>query len=101
MFGVKIQRPKGINLKDDLDDLAALIKAMDIVVAPAIAIAGMSVAVGAPLWLLARKAPWWHFGLNGPEDTSPLGPTRLFTYDAETGWDTALAGVAKALKAQN
>lgn len=97
-FGVKIHRPEGINLKDDLDDLAALIKALDIVLAPAIAITCMSIAVGTELWLLARKAPWWHFGLNGPEDSSPLGHTRLFTYDEQGGWETPIHQAGKALK---
>jgi tetratricopeptide (TPR) repeat protein len=99
-FNISIHRPRGIHLKDDLDDLAALTQAVDLVVCPSIAISCMALGVGTELWLLARKAPWWHFGQNGPTDSTPIGKSRLFTYDEQDSWEPALLAAGKALRAR-
>jgi tetratricopeptide (TPR) repeat protein len=46
--GYQFVTPEGINLRDDLDDLTALISELDIVVTPLISTAFMSGAVGTP-----------------------------------------------------
>jgi tetratricopeptide (TPR) repeat protein len=99
-FNVTIHRPRDINLKDDLDDLAALTQALDLVICPSIAISCMALGVGTELWLLARRAPWWHFGQNGPADSTPISKSRLFTCDEEKGWQAALETAGQALRAR-
>jgi len=97
-FGVTIHRPRAINLKDDLDDLAALVKALDIVIAPTVAVGCMAMAVGTDLWLFARRPPFWHFGRNRPGDSSPLARTRLFLHDRENGWAVTMREIAEAVR---
>ena len=52
-IGVKIHTPKGINLKNDLDELSALMASLDLVVGPHTATVDLAMAVkGASAWLL-------------------------------------------------
>jgi len=97
-FGRTIHIPQGINLKDDLDDLAALIRALDVVIAPTVAAACMAMAVGTELWLFARRPPFWHFGRNAAGDSSPIGKTRLFLHDTEKGWEGTMNTIGEALR---
>ena len=52
-IGVKVHTPKGIDLKNDLDDLSALMASLDLVVGPHTAPVDMAMGVeGASAWLL-------------------------------------------------
>ena len=52
-IGVKIHTPKGIDLKNDLDDLSALLASLDLVVGPHTAPVDLAMAVkGTSAWLL-------------------------------------------------
>ena len=63
-IGVKIHTPKGIDLKNDIDDLSALIASLDLVVGPQTAPLDLAVAVkGASAWLL----PFMSFSGRLPE----------------------------------
>ncbi|MCR6660776.1 MAG: hypothetical protein NVV72_16055 [Asticcacaulis sp.] len=46
--GFSIQTPEGIDLKDDLDDLAALCSAMDVILSPSNATSNIAAACGVP-----------------------------------------------------
>ncbi len=53
----------GLNLKDDLDDCAALYQALDLVIAPNTAITSVAGAVGAKVWVLSGG--WIQLGQGG------------------------------------
>ncbi|MGY8862891.1 MAG: hypothetical protein ACKVJ2_09685, partial [Pseudomonadales bacterium] len=65
--GVEVHTPIGIDLKNDLDDLSALIASLDLVVGPHTAPLDLAMAVkGASAWVLPFKssstAPYFYFG---------------------------------------
>jgi Flp pilus assembly protein TadD len=63
-FGIKIIRWNDLNLKDDLDHVAALISNLDYVVTVATAVQHLSAAVGAKTLLLSDQGTWVRFGQN-------------------------------------
>ena len=94
--GVKIWTPP-INLKDDLDDLAALSNALDLVIGPGIAGTNLAAATGARTWLI-HAADDWHL-LN--TDRYPFYPrVRTFATGGFDGWPRAIAAVRAALEAE-
>jgi tetratricopeptide (TPR) repeat protein len=94
VFGVDIWRPPGIDLKDDLDDLAALCCALDLVLGPANATTNIAGACGAPVWLISTPAAWPRLGT----DRYPWYPaTRVFATQAFGQWDAVMGKIASAL----
>ena len=90
--GVTIWTPP-MNLKDDLDDLAALSCALDLVVGPGIAGTNIAAAAGARTWLLYAPDDWHLLGT----DHYPVYPhVRTFRRDFD-GWPQAIADVRAAL----
>jgi tetratricopeptide (TPR) repeat protein len=95
-FGVDIAQPPGIDLKMDLDDLAALTVALDLVLGPANATTNIAGACGAPVWLISTPVAWPRLGT----DRYPWYPrTRVFSTKAFGQWDDVMAEVAGALRA--
>jgi Tfp pilus assembly protein PilF len=93
-LGLNIWQPPGIDLKHDLDDLAALCCAMDLVLGPANATSNIAAACGAPLWLVSIPAAWPRLGT----DRYPWYPqARVFTPDRFNDWDPVMAEVGRAL----
>jgi tetratricopeptide (TPR) repeat protein len=92
--GLTMHTPKGIDLKDDLDDLAALCSALDVVVAPSNATSNISAACGVPTWLLSPGKGWLQLGT----DHYPWYPTvRLFRPPAFDDWKPAMTDIKQAL----
>jgi tetratricopeptide (TPR) repeat protein len=95
-FGVEVWTPPGIDLKNDLDDVAALSCALDVVVGPANATTNIAAACGAPVWLFSSPGAWPRVGT----DRYPWYPqARVFTPPAFNRWDVTLAQVAEGLRA--
>ena len=93
-LGVDILQPPGIDLKDDLDDVAALCAALDLTIGFSNASFNLAGAVGAPAWLVAVDRAWTLLGT----DRYPWYPkARVFT--APDGWPAALERAAEALSA--
>jgi tetratricopeptide (TPR) repeat protein len=93
-FGVNIWRPPGIDLKMDLDDLAALCVALDLVLGPANATSNIAGACGAPVWLISTPVAWPRLGT----DRYPWYPaTRVFSTKAFGQWDGVMEEIAAAL----
>jgi tetratricopeptide (TPR) repeat protein len=93
-FGVDIWRPPGIDLKDDLDDLAALCCALDLVLGPANATTNIAGACGAPVWLISTPVAWPKLGT----DHYPWYPaTRVFATHAFGQWAGVMSEIASAL----
>lgn len=93
-FGVEILQPQGIDLKMDLDDVAALSCAMDLVLGPANATSNLSAACGVPTWLISTPGAWTQLGT----DRYPwYSQVRMFSSETFGDWDPVIADIARAL----
>ena len=96
-FGVEIRQPPGIDLKLELDDLAALCRALDLTVGPATATTNIAGAVGAPTWFISTPDAWPRLGTDHyPWYRQARAFSATITYD----WPTVMRGVADALRAE-
>jgi cytochrome c-type biogenesis protein CcmH/NrfG len=93
--GFDIWNPPGIDLKDDLDDVAALSCALDLVIGPANATSNIAAACGASVWLISVPGAWTKLGT----DRYPWYPqARVFNPPALNRWEPVMADVAEALR---
>jgi len=94
-MGIEIWNPPGIDLKEDLDDVAALTCALDLIIGPANATTNIAAACGAPVWLISTPGAWPRLGT----DRYPWYPqVKVFTPEAFNRWDPVMAEVAGALE---
>jgi tetratricopeptide (TPR) repeat protein len=95
-LGVDIWTPPGIDLKEDLDDLAALSCAMDVVVGFSNATLNIAAACGVPTFLISTPGAWTRLGTT----EYPWYPqARLFLPSAFREWEPVMAEVADAVGA--
>ena len=93
-FGVEVWNPPGIDLRQDLDDVAALSSAMDLVIGFSNATFNLAAATGTPAWLISAKGAWTPLGT----DRYPWYPqVRLYQPDAYAKWGPALETIAADL----
>ena len=93
-FGVKIWSPPGIDLKQDLDEVAALCCAMDLIVGFANATLNIGAACGVPTFLISVPGAWTRLGTK----SSPWYPaSTTFLPPGYGEWDTVMAEVADAV----
>jgi tetratricopeptide (TPR) repeat protein len=93
-FGVQLWRPPGLDLKDDLDEVAALACALDLVLGPANATSNIAAACGADVWLISTPGAWPKLGT----DRYPWYPTmRVFTPPGSRRWDAVMDEIAGEL----
>jgi Flp pilus assembly protein TadD len=96
-LGLNLWTPPGIDLKADLDDVAALSSALDLVVAPMTATTNIAAACGAPAWVVSMPDAWPRFGT----DRFPCYPSvRLFPADGYGDWEGVMGRIKTALEAQ-
>jgi len=94
-FGVDIWQPPGIDLKQDLDDVAALCAAVDLVVGYSNATINLAGSVGAPIFMLTGSASWTRLG----SDRYPWYPSvRCFVIQKYGEWQGAMANLADAVR---
>ncbi len=93
-LGVEIWQPPGIDLKNDLDDVAALCCAMDLILGPSNATTNIGAACGAPVWMVGNPAAWPLLGC----DRHPWYPqARVFLPAGYHHWDELMPRMAAAL----
>lgn len=93
-LGVEIWNPPGINLKDDLDDVAALTCALDLTVGFANATTNIAAACGAETWMISVPGAWTRLGT----DHMPWYPmARVFLPEEFAVWEPVMAEVAAAI----
>jgi tetratricopeptide (TPR) repeat protein len=93
-FGAKIWQPPGIDLKQDLDDVAALSAALDLVVGFSNATFNLAAAAGAPVWLISTPGSWPRLGTL----RYPWYPqARVFMTPTFGEWDGVMGAMAEAL----
>lgn len=87
-FGVKIHQMEGIDLKNDLDDLASLCMALDLVVGPMNATTNIAAGSGANTAIIAAPNSWPFLGTG----QLPWYPTAtVFSPDTISDWKPAMA----------
>lgn len=92
--GVSIWTPP-IDLKDDLEDVAALSAALDLVIGPGIAGTNLAAAVGGTAWMITAPDDWHFLGT----ERYPFYPhLRYFRRDSFADWEGAIARIRAALE---
>lgn len=92
--GFDIWTPPGIDLKMDLDDLAALCAALDAVMGPSTATTNIAAAVGVRVFVSAGPGSWTGFG----SDQAPCYPSaRIFHATQFDQWEQVMRQMAEAL----
>ena len=89
-FGIDVHSFDDLDIFDDLDNLAALAKALDLVISVSTLAAPLAAGVGTRTWLAAWRQSPWHNSLlsaRGPDVTS-------FERDLGEPWDAAFAAMA-------
>jgi hypothetical protein len=94
-MGVEVWQPPGIDLKQDLDDVAALCCAVDLVVGFSNATFNLGAACGAPSWLIAPMVSWPRLGLTDRYLWYPL--SRMFVAEEYADWDKPMADIGREL----
>ncbi len=91
--GIRIWTPP-IDLKDDLEDVAALSAALDVVIGPGIAGTNLAAAVGANTWMINAPDDWHFLGT----DRYPFYPgLRHFRRDGFDQWEPVMERIRDAL----
>jgi hypothetical protein len=91
-------RVEPVDLRDDLDGLAAVVRSCDLVVAIFASQAHLAGALGVPTWLLVREAPILAWPL-GKATTVWYTHTRCVWVADDEPWEQALRRVADELRA--
>ncbi|MFZ4583707.1 MAG: tetratricopeptide repeat protein [Acidimicrobiia bacterium] len=93
-FGVELVVPSGVNLRDDFDETAAVLGALDLVIAPSNATSQLAAAIGIPTWELTDGHGFASLGT----DHSPWRHSKSLRFlDEAAGWDGTLATIATDL----
>ena len=91
--GLTIHRPPNLDLMQDLEGVAALCRALDLVIGPPTATTNLAAAIGAETWIISGNPNWPALGTTG----YPWYPAvRAFQPDGTT-WETRLETVARTL----
>jgi hypothetical protein len=81
----------------DLADTAAIIAALDLVIAVDTSVAHCAAALGKPLWLIAPLRPCWRW-LVGTIESPWYGGVRMFRPAGPRDWAPVIARVAEELR---
>lgn len=91
-----VHRLRALPRRKDVDDWAALLTSLDLVITPPGLIAHLAGAFGVPVWVLTPTLAPWCWGVQG--ERSRWYPTaRLFRQQTTDRWDDVVARVAETL----
>lgn len=97
-LGIEILQCQTVDNFTDLDGLAALIDACDLVISADNSTVHLAGALGKPVWVLLPLIPDWRW-LLGREDSVWYPSARLFRQEAMGDWASVIARVSEALQA--
>jgi Tfp pilus assembly protein PilF len=92
--GIRVHHFPGVT--DDIDDLAALIEALELVVSVSNTTVHVAGALGKPVLVLAAHVPLWLYGLRG-ERMAWYPSARVFRQREDFSWHDALSQVEAAV----
>lgn len=93
-FGVTLEKFDDLDVRADLDGIAAASAALDLVIAPMNASSNLAAGIGTPVWFTAGHKDWSMLGT----DSIPWYPwTRLFMPPRQAAWGDLYARVAGEL----
>lgn len=95
LSGVALREPPDLNIKDDIDELAALCAALDAVVSVQNATGALAGACGAEVAFIAGPGSWAQLGC---EQMPWYAAGRLFPAADLGAWPTAIDGAARHLR---
>jgi tetratricopeptide (TPR) repeat protein len=96
-WGAPMHAVPGLDLKDDLDDVASLSCALDLIIAPSNATSNIAAACGAEVWLVMPGQSWTQLGA----DNYVWYPTaRTFATDSLKDWSGVMRQLRQALSAR-
>lgn len=95
-FGVRIHTPEGLDLKNDLDGVAAIGKACDLVLGPMNASTNLAAAVGGNVWFIRPSLVTW--AMLGQCEMLWYPQTRTFAGSFYRDWTGAMKAVTDALQ---
>jgi tetratricopeptide (TPR) repeat protein len=96
-FGVTVHQPTDIDLKMDLDKVAAYASACDLVLGPMNATSNLAAACGGKVWFIHARSSTWT--LLGTDRQHWYPQTRSFFGSGFQDWDNTMARVASELAA--
>ncbi|MGE4221392.1 MAG: tetratricopeptide repeat protein [Alphaproteobacteria bacterium] len=95
-FGIAIHSDPAVDQKRSLEDFAAQIAALDLVISISCTTVHVAGALGVPTWVMLPNTPDWRHGLVRP--ASPWYRSVRYLRQAAPGrWDDVLAGAAAVL----
>ncbi|HMZ12469.1 MAG TPA: hypothetical protein PKW88_17265, partial [Plasticicumulans sp.] len=94
-FGVPIAEPPGLDQRNALDEVAALLDGLDLVISASTAVAELAAALGVPVWRFLTGSGWPMLGT----DAMPWHPTqRLWSRPPDQpDWQPTFTAMAQAL----
>jgi tetratricopeptide (TPR) repeat protein len=95
-MGVDIVDDPGIDPLESLDDFAAQVAAMDLVVSVSNSTVHYAGALGVPVWTLLSLSPSWRW-LRGKEPCVWYPTMRFFKQETKGQWDRVMKAARKAL----
>ena len=95
-FGVRIHQPQDIDLRQDLDKVAALAASCDLVIGPMNATSNLAAACGGHVWFIHARSSTWT--LLGSDRQHWYPQTRSFFGSGFQDWDTTLSNVQRELE---
>ncbi|MCH8489111.1 MAG: hypothetical protein LAT81_04160 [Oceanicaulis sp.] len=93
---MRIHTPEGLDLKDDLDGVAAIGKACDLVLGPMNASTNLAAAVGGNVWFIRPTLISW--AMLGQREMLWYPQTRTFAGQFYRDWAGAMTAVTQALQ---
>ncbi len=95
--GIQVDTSHGVDPMQDLDGLAALTSAMDLVISPPNNTVHFAGALAVPCWVMVPTRPDWRWGLIR-KDSLWYPNTCVFRQETDGDWAAVLSQVASNLK---
>jgi len=95
--GIEVIADHGIDTLSDIDGLAALTAAVDLVISPANTTVHFSGAAGTPTWVMLTARPNWPWGLHR-DDSLWYPRTKSFRQETDGDWSPVMSRVAGCLR---